>query len=131
MISRTREMLIEKGLFLTAIFSIIIILLMVLFIFREAVPPICVLTSGTKTMSPKNPYTTDGMAARVSMTGLSILLMNWGASSAMKIAHKKEKGTAMASERKVMHKDPTIIVNTPYSPSEGAHSQPNMKFIKP
>jgi len=38
MINRTREMLIEKGLFITAIFSIIVILLIVLFIFREAVP---------------------------------------------------------------------------------------------
>ena len=38
MISRTRENLIEKGLFITAIFSIIAILLIITFIFREGIP---------------------------------------------------------------------------------------------
>ncbi|REE26227.1 phosphate ABC transporter membrane protein 1 (PhoT family) [Methanothermobacter defluvii] len=38
MISKTREKLIEKGLFITAIFSIIAILLIIVFIFREGFP---------------------------------------------------------------------------------------------
>ncbi|MDI9615444.1 phosphate ABC transporter permease subunit PstC [Methanothermobacter sp.] len=38
MISKTRENLIEKGLFITAIFSIIAILLIITFIFREGIP---------------------------------------------------------------------------------------------
>ncbi|MEJ8543325.1 phosphate ABC transporter permease subunit PstC [Methanothermobacter wolfeii] len=38
MISRTREMLIERGLFIVAIFSIITILLIIIFIFREGFP---------------------------------------------------------------------------------------------
>lgn len=38
MISKTREKLIEKGLFITAIFSIIAILLIIIFIFREGFP---------------------------------------------------------------------------------------------
>lgn len=38
MISRTRENLIEKALFITAIFSIIAILLIITFIFREGIP---------------------------------------------------------------------------------------------
>ncbi|ADL57910.1 phosphate ABC transporter permease subunit PstC [Methanothermobacter marburgensis] len=38
MISKTRENLIEKGLFVTAIFSIIAILLIITFIFREGIP---------------------------------------------------------------------------------------------
>ncbi|MFB2623336.1 MULTISPECIES: phosphate ABC transporter permease subunit PstC [Methanothermobacter] len=38
MISKTRESLIEKGLFITAIFSIIAILLIITFIFREGIP---------------------------------------------------------------------------------------------
>ncbi|NLM02622.1 putative ABC transporter permease protein YqgH [Methanothermobacter wolfeii] len=38
MISRTREMLIERGLFIAAIFSIITILLIIIFIFREGFP---------------------------------------------------------------------------------------------
>ncbi|MEM4195925.1 MAG: phosphate ABC transporter permease subunit PstC, partial [Methanothermobacter sp.] len=38
MISKTRENLIEKGLFITAIFSIIAIVLIITFIFREGIP---------------------------------------------------------------------------------------------
>ncbi|WP_321211540.1 phosphate ABC transporter permease subunit PstC [Methanothermobacter sp. DP] len=38
MISKTRENIIEKGLFITAIFSIIAILLIITFIFREGIP---------------------------------------------------------------------------------------------
>ncbi|MDI6703037.1 phosphate ABC transporter permease subunit PstC [Methanothermobacter wolfeii] len=38
MISRTREILIERGLFIAAIFSIITILLIIIFIFREGLP---------------------------------------------------------------------------------------------
>ena len=79
----------------------------------KPVPPKCTLIIGTSTISPKNPYTTEGIPASVSITGFNILRMVRGAISAMKIAQSRDNGTAKSNARAVIPKDPTIIGKIP------------------
>lgn len=72
------------------------------------VPPKCVLINGTNNINPKKPYTTEGMPAKVSITGFKIFLIVEGANSAIKIAHNTEKGVAMRSVKSVKAREPTI-----------------------
>jgi glycosyltransferase involved in cell wall biosynthesis len=58
----------------------------------KPVPPKYTLIIGTSTISPKNPYTTEGIPARVSITGFKILLIVRGASSARNIGLIESKG---------------------------------------
>lgn len=95
------------------------------------VPPKFSLTSGTKTVSPKNPYTTDGIPANVSITGFSIFRMYSGAISTMNIAHNIESGTAISNARAVTASVPTIMVPDPNIPFVGSHIKPEIKLNNP
>ena len=65
-------------------------------------------TTDDKTTIPKNPSTTDGMPATISIIGLRISRSQRGAISAMKIAVNKPIGMAMMAAPIVTTSEPKI-----------------------
>ena len=89
--------------------------------------------TSVRIIRPKKPYTTDGIPARSSMAGLRTLLVREEAISAVKTAHPRERGMAMAMAPRVTRIVPAMRGRVPYSGGVPVGSQvpPVMKFPIP
>ena len=87
-------------------------------------------TAGTIMVNPKNPYTTLGIADKISITNNTNLLIFLGATSLIKIAVYKPSGIPINIAAIVVNTLDTIKANIPYSPDVGAHFLPLIKEIK-
>ena len=97
---------------------------------ENPVPPKIDLTVGTKIVSPKNPYTTDGIPDNVCITGFKKFFILSFATSAIKIAHNIPSGADNINEKSVILSEPIIIGKTPYIPLSGNQLNPNKNWIK-
>ena len=79
------------------------------------VPPKTLRMAGTTTLRPMNPYTTDGIPTKRSMTGWSIFAPHLVAISVINKAAPMAKGVAIIAAKKVTPKLPTIIGKAPTS----------------
>jgi len=94
-------------------------------------PPRLFLISGARTITPINPYTTEGIAARSSIVGFIILITDRGTYSLRKKATDTPSGAPIIIAPKVTHSDAVIIGKIPYFPNCGCHSFAKRKFFNP
>jgi len=89
------------------------------------------LIHSVRTTSPKKPYTTEGIPARSSTDGFTILLVFFGISSDMNKAHPNPMGSEKRIARKVTKIEPTIRGKAPNKGFSfvGCHEVPRIKFI--
>ena len=80
-----------------------------------------VCTSGPTTSQPRNPSTTDGIPASISIRGLRISRTQPGAISRMNTAVARPRGTERATAPIVTQTDPKSRGRMPYSSSMGYH----------
>jgi len=94
-------------------------------------PPRQFLTSGTIYMTPKNPYTTEGIPASNSRAGFKNIFIRLPEYSERYIAQESPRGAPIISAPNVTRNDDTIMGNIPNEPFVGAHLKPKMIFLRP
>lgn len=77
---------------------------------------------GTTMITPQAPYTTEGIPARISITGCIILRKEFFAYWVRKIAVNKHIGAEMRIATKLTHSEPIINGRKPNFPFNGNHS---------
>src|SRR4030042_4303284 len=86
---------------------------------------------GTNQMTPRKPYTTEGMPARSSRVGFNTIFRRFGENSASTMAQDRPRGTPMTMAPRVTRTEEMIMARMPKWPLVGAQWLGRMKFFSP